>query len=115
MVRLALASVVLLALVTPSFAQQSEQSGHSQWHHRSGMDNLLRGDRLVRMLPALANGTFFRLKHGDDEIVVYCPANGNAQDCVNAAVDLSKAFANMSGESSSSDNDNDAEQNQNKQ
>lgn len=116
-----LGSVFLLASVMPGFAQESSDQqtthSHSQWHHRSDIDSLMRGDRLPRMLAALSNGTFFRLKHGDDEITVYCPHDANLQDCTSAAVDLSKAVPNMGSESSTdeqNEQNNDNQQNNQK-
>ena len=125
-----LAAVLSACLITPSFAQQqtdqqstpSQTQGshgigvHAERHRSTDLSPfaMMRGQRLEhleRLITALAQGTFFRIKHGDDEVIVHCPQGANLQDCVTAATDLMKAVPEMGAESS---NETD-EQNQNQQ
>ena len=95
-----LASVLGVVLITPAWAQDMDQdqdqhhgrgqNGVEMWRHMRGM-----GALIAPVARAFANGTFFRVKIGDNEIDIHCPASVPLQGCVSSAVELMKGMQDV--------------------
>lgn len=117
-----LASALLLATVIPTLAQQSYIEDQDQQNqpqraqrHMQGMQGMpwaamMRGERMERLIGALSTGTFFRVKHGDDEIIVHCPARRQLQDCITAAAALAHEVPHLGQEADENDQNEQNEQ-----
>lgn len=45
-------------------------------------------EAIMGIATALASGTFYRFRRGDDEVDIHCPARQSLQDCVSGATQL---------------------------
>jgi len=90
-----MASLLCLAVMTPALAQQDDtdqdrqrgRGGVEMWRHMRGM-----GAMIGPVARAFASGTFFRVKIGDNEIDIHCPASTPLQGCVSSAIELMKGM-----------------------
>lgn len=91
-----MASVLSVVLMAPAWAQSDEtdqdhhergRGGVEMWRHMRGM-----GAMIGPVARAFANGTFFRVKIGDNEIDIHCPASTPLQGCVSSAIELMKGM-----------------------
>jgi len=97
-------ALVVPAMAVPAMAQQSDddrdrdQQG-SRGEQREQMMHHMRGvERLFPIIArAFANGTFFRVRVGDNEIDMHCPASLPLQSCVAAGDALVKSLSGASG------------------
>ena len=109
-----LAGTLLIAFALPAFAQgpseQQDQQGNQNTfgnqeeqdnsgpHGWYGMHNWQGGPGpwanmgRKRAFGALGAGTFYRFKHGDNEVDVHCPPGVQLRDCIGGAIALMKAL-----------------------
>jgi hypothetical protein len=79
-------------------ASQNDEDRDEQ--HEMMMRRMLRGmmrgprmeGMMARFAHELAQGVFYRVKHGDDEVILHCPANMVLNACVSGATELLKAM-----------------------
>ncbi len=102
---LLLAGAVGLTLITPAMAQSDQdrdrEQQSSQGERREHNWRQMRGG-MERMFPALAralsNGTFFRVRIGDNEIDLHCPPSLALGACVTNALELAKGLSSTSNQ-----------------
>lgn len=127
MIRTAIVTgALLLGFTTSAFAQQGPQSyqqgqqgyqqqgqaqspmmGSSAWEsgeRERGPMGLLDERRMEKALPlisALANGTFYRFRRGEDEVDIHCPRAVQLQDCIRGATELMSTLKQNQSETGS--------------
>ena len=67
------------------------------------LEGMMRGRHMERMMTRvaheLAQGVFYRVKRGDDEVILHCPQNMALNACVSGATELLKGMGEASGQS----------------
>jgi len=67
------------------------------------LGRMMRGPHMERMMTRLAHelaqGVFYRVKRGDDEVILHCPQNMALNACVSGATELLKGMSQAAEQS----------------
>jgi hypothetical protein len=99
----------------PATDQEPGQAGTSasQRDHDEGDEHEMMGGRMLgrmmrglhmermmtRLAHELAQGVFYRVKRGDDEVILHCPQNMALNACVSGATELLKGMSQAAEQS----------------
>jgi hypothetical protein len=114
-------ALLSLGFASPAFSQAHPtdqgpgQTGASASprHHEEGdeqemmggrmLERMMRGRQMERMMAPLvhelAQGVFYRVKRGDDEVILHCPQNMALNACVSGATELLKGMGEATEQS----------------